>query len=100
MQATKAKIYSLDGNLWHLSHEGGALEDPWHEPPEDAYEPDRPPEQAPDTPAYVTLGFEEGWPVSLDGSDWTGGARAERSTPSAASTASAASTCWRTGWSG
>ena len=67
VQATAAKIYSLDGNLWHLSHEGGALEDPWHEPPEDAYSLTVSPEQAPDTPAYLTLGFEEGWPVSLDG---------------------------------
>ncbi|MDF2761258.1 MAG: argininosuccinate synthase [Thermomicrobiales bacterium] len=67
VQATTAKIYSLDGNFWHLSHEGGALEDPWHEPPEDAYSLTVSPEQAPDTPAYLTLGFEEGWPVSLDG---------------------------------
>ncbi len=67
VQATTAKIYSLDGNLWHLSHEGGALEDPWNEPPDDAYSLTVAPEQAPDTPAYLTLGFEEGWPVSLDG---------------------------------
>jgi argininosuccinate synthase len=67
VQATTAKIYSLDGNLWHLSHEGGALEDPWTEPPEDAYSLTVSPEQAPDTPAYLTLGFEEGWPVSVDG---------------------------------
>jgi argininosuccinate synthase len=67
VQATAAKIYSLDGNLWHLSHEGGALEDPWTEPPEDAYSLTVSPEQAPDTPAYLTLGFEEGWPVSVDG---------------------------------
>jgi argininosuccinate synthase len=67
VQATSAKIYSLDGNLWHLSHEGGILEDPWAEPPEDAYELTVSPEEAPDTPAYVTIGFEEGWPVSLDG---------------------------------
>jgi argininosuccinate synthase len=67
VQATTAKIYSLDGNLWHLSHEGGALEDPWNEPPEDAYSLSVAPEQAPDTPAYLTLEFEEGWPVSLDG---------------------------------
>jgi argininosuccinate synthase len=67
VQATTDKIYSLDGNLWHLSHEGGTLEDPWQEPPEDAYSLTVSPEQAPDTPAYLTLGFEEGWPVSLDG---------------------------------
>ena len=67
VQATAAKIYSLDGNLWHLSHEGGILEDPWAEPPEDAYGLTVSPEEAPDTPAYVTIGFEEGWPVSIDG---------------------------------
>jgi argininosuccinate synthase len=67
VQATTDKIYSLDGNLWHLSHEGGTLEDPWQEPPEDAYSLTVSPEQAPDTPAYLTLGFEEGWPISLDG---------------------------------
>lgn len=67
VQATKAKIYSLDGNLWHLSHEGGALEDPWNEPPDDAYGLTVAPEQAPDTPGYVTITFEEGWPVAIDG---------------------------------
>jgi argininosuccinate synthase len=67
VQATAAKIYSLDGNLWHLSHEGGILEDPWAEPPEDAFGLTVSPEEAPDTPVYVTIGFEEGWPVSIDG---------------------------------
>src|SRR5579884_542447 len=65
--ATKAKPYSLDGNLWHLSHEGGVIEDPWTEPPADAYEMTAAPEDAPDTPAYVTISFEQGWPVALDG---------------------------------
>ena len=65
--ATAAKIYSLDGNLWHLSHEGGALEDPWNEPPADAYGLTVAPEEAPDTPAYVVVSFEQGWPVALDG---------------------------------
>jgi argininosuccinate synthase len=65
--ATKAKIYSLDGNLWHLSHEGGALEDPWNEPPDDAYGLSVRPEDAPDQPAYVTISFEQGTPVALDG---------------------------------
>lgn len=65
--ATKAKIYSIDGNLWHLSHEGGILEDPWMEAPEDAFGWTVSPEQAPNQPAYVTIGFEQGWPVSVDG---------------------------------
>ncbi|MCC6315446.1 MAG: argininosuccinate synthase [Thermomicrobiales bacterium] len=67
VQATAAKIYSLDGNLWHLSHEGGILEDPWAEPPADAYGLSVAPEDAPDRPAYVTIGFDRGTPVTLDG---------------------------------
>jgi argininosuccinate synthase len=67
VEATKAKIYSVDGNLWHLSHEGGALEDPWNEPPEDAFDLTVSPETAPDTPGYVTISFDEGWPVAIDG---------------------------------
>ncbi len=65
--ASKTKIYSVDGNLWHLSHEGGPIEDPWNEPPTDAYDLTVAPEDAPDAPEYVTVGFEEGWPVSLNG---------------------------------
>jgi len=65
--ATTAKIYSLDGNLWHLSHEGGLLEDPWQEPPADAFGLTVAPEEAPDEPADVTISFEEGWPVAVDG---------------------------------
>ncbi len=65
--ATTEKIYSLDGNLWHLSHEGGALEDPWTEPPADAYGLTVAPEHAPDQPAYVEISFERGWPVAVDG---------------------------------
>ena len=65
--ATARKIYSRDRNIWHLSHEGGILEDPWAEPEEDMYELTRPPEAAPDQPAYVTIGFEQGTPVSVDG---------------------------------
>ncbi len=67
VQATKAKIYSIDGNLWHLSHEGGVLEDPWQEPPADAFGYTVAPEEAPDTPEYVEIGFEEGWPVAVNG---------------------------------
>jgi argininosuccinate synthase len=65
--ATKAKIYSIDGNLWHLSHEGGAIEDPWNEPPADAYGLTVDPAAAPDQADYVTITFEEGWPVAVDG---------------------------------
>ncbi|MGH2561081.1 MAG: argininosuccinate synthase, partial [Thermomicrobiales bacterium] len=65
--ATKSKIYSLDGNLWHLSHEGGILEDPWSEAPADAFGLTVAPEEAPDTPEYVTVSFERGWPVAVNG---------------------------------
>src|SRR5690348_203316 len=67
VEATKAKIYSLDGNLWHLSHEGGVIEDPWHEPPVDAYGLTVSPQEAPDQPEYVTISFEGGIPVAVDG---------------------------------
>ena len=65
--ATKAKIYSEDRNLWHLSHEGGILENPWTEPEESMYALTVAPERAPDTPQYVEIEFETGTPVSVDG---------------------------------
>ena len=65
--ATAQKPYSEDRNLWHISHEGGVLEDPWHEAPADLFALTRNPQDAPDTPAVVTIGFERGEPVSLDG---------------------------------
>lgn len=63
---TKKSIYSRDHNLWHLSHEGGPLEDPWKEPPADMYQLTTAPEEAPDQPTYVEIGFECGTPVSVD----------------------------------
>lgn len=65
--ATEKKIYSRDRNLFHLSHEGGLLEDPWNEPEEDMFQISASPENAPDEPAYVEVGFEKGVPVSVDG---------------------------------
>jgi len=65
--ATAAKIYSLDGNLWHLSHEGGVIEQPWEEPPGDAYGLSVAPADAPDEAEYVTISFEAGSPVAVDG---------------------------------
>jgi len=65
--ASREKIYSEDRNLWHLSHEGGVLEDPWNEPEERMYTLTVSPENAPDQPQYVEIGFERGIPVSLDG---------------------------------
>ncbi|MHB0875921.1 MAG: argininosuccinate synthase [Anaerolineae bacterium] len=67
VSATAKKIYSRDGNLWHLSHEGGILEDPWQEPEEDMFMESVSPEAAPDRPEYLTLDFEKGMPVAIDG---------------------------------
>jgi argininosuccinate synthase len=65
--ATLKSIYSRDRNIWHISHEGGVLEDPWNEPEEDMYTLSISPESAPDEPEYVEIGFEQGVPVSVDG---------------------------------
>lgn len=64
---TKDRPYSMDRNLWHLSHEGADLEDPWNEPREDMLVMITPPHKAPDKPTYVTIDFERGIPVRLDG---------------------------------
>src|SRR5437660_9165244 len=64
--ATAEKPYSTDRNLWHCSHEGGILEDPSREAPEHIFVMTRHPTQAPDEPVVVTIGFEEGNPVSVD----------------------------------
>ncbi len=65
---TKENNYSKDENLWHLSHEGMDLEDPWNEPDLDKIlELMVSPEKAPDTPTYVTFKFENGIPVEVDG---------------------------------
>lgn len=65
--ASATKIYSRDRNLWHISHEGGAIEDPWNPPPEDAWMLTASPADAPDEPAEVEVGFASGRPVSLNG---------------------------------
>jgi len=64
--ATKEKSYSIDQNLFHISYEGGILEDPWQEPPSDMYTMAVPPEKAPDKPEYVTIAYEKGNPVTLN----------------------------------
>jgi len=64
---TSASPYSIDENLWGRSIECGVLEDPWCEPPEDAFIWTSGPDQCPDSPTYVEIGFEAGVPVSLDG---------------------------------
>jgi argininosuccinate synthase len=64
---TKEKIYSEDRNIWHISHEGGELEDPANEPRDRVFTISNPAHKAPDTAAYVELRFEQGYPVALDG---------------------------------
>ncbi len=65
---TKEDNYSMDRNIWHLSHEGMDLEDPANEPQYDKLlKLMVSPEEAPDTPTYVTIDFEEGVPVAIDG---------------------------------
>ena len=64
--ATKEKPYSIDRNLFHISYEGGILEDPWQEPPSDMYTMIVQPEKAPDKPLYVEISYEEGNPVALN----------------------------------
>ena len=67
VDVTKTKIYSRDRNLWHISHEGGELEDPANAPSDGVWMLTRSPKAAPDKPAEVTLGFEKGTPISLNG---------------------------------
>jgi len=59
--------YSMDANLLHISYEGGELEDPWFEAQDDMWQRSVSPEQAPDKPTYLELGFENGDIVSIDG---------------------------------
>lgn len=70
--ASKTKIYSRDRNLWHISHEGGALEDPWNPPPDDIWVMTADPRRAPDQPEEVAIGFRSGFPRSLNGKEMPG----------------------------
>jgi len=67
IDVTRKSPYSLDRNIWGISIECGALEDPWKEPPGDAYRMTVDPKKAPAKPAYVEIGFEQGAPVRIDG---------------------------------
>jgi len=64
---TVEKIYSRDENIWHISHEGGNLENPWNEHKPDIHVLSKTPEDAPDEPSYVEIEFEAGIPVAVDG---------------------------------
>jgi argininosuccinate synthase len=64
---TEKSIYSRDRNLWHISHEGGILEDPWLEPEKAMYQLSVDPEDAPNQPEYVEIDFQEGLPKRING---------------------------------
>ena len=67
ISASTTKIYSRDRNIWHISHEGGALEDPANAAPADIWMLTKSPAEAPNQPGEVTIGFEKGVPISVDG---------------------------------
>ena len=70
--ASKKKIYSEDGNIWHLSHEGGDLESPWNAPDSSIFAISRAPEDAPDRSGRVTIEFAQGTPVAVNGKEMGG----------------------------
>lgn len=76
--ASARKEYSRDRNLWHISHEGGALEDPWNAPPEDAWVMTASIRDTPDEAQDVMITFERGRPVAVDGSPLAGHELIER----------------------
>ena len=65
--ATENKTYSMDRNIWHLSHEGSDLEDPWNAPKNEMFLISKAPEDAPDKPEVITIDFEKGIPVAVNG---------------------------------
>lgn len=69
--ATKEKPYSTDRNIFHISYEGGILEDPWAEPPADMYTMMTSPEKAPDKPECIEISYKGGNPVALNGMNMT-----------------------------
>ncbi|AEH44438.1 argininosuccinate synthase [Thermodesulfatator indicus DSM 15286] len=75
---TKEKPYSIDANLFHTSYEGGILEDPWQEPPDDMFQMTVSPEKAKDEPEYLEIYFEEGEPRAINGEELTPAALLEK----------------------
>jgi len=82
--ATHTKIFSRDRNIWHLSHEGGVLEDPNTPPPDDLFQLTTNPAEAPDRPEQVTIGFRCGTPESVNGEPLDAVARQGRDRQAAA----------------
>ena len=75
---TVSSPYSIDENLWGRSIECGVLEDPWVEPPEEVFTWTKSPDEAPNSPGYVEIGFEQGIPVAIDGQKMGGVALIQR----------------------
>ena len=71
IDVTKKNPYSLDENIWGVSIECGSLEDPWSEPPEDAYKMTKDPKKAPNKPKYVEIEFKNGIPIKLNGKKYS-----------------------------
>jgi len=72
IEQSKKKIYSRDRNLWHISHEGADLEDPWNGPKDDIFVMSQPVAKTPNKPNYVEIGFKQGVPVKLNGKNIDG----------------------------
>ncbi len=90
------RIYSQDRNLWHLSNEGGPLEDPWNEPPKDMFEWTTDPTDAPDEAEYVEIYFRRGVPERVNGvARWACGAGARSQHDWGQTWRRAASILWR-----
>ncbi|WP_319562763.1 argininosuccinate synthase [Marispirochaeta sp.] len=64
---SKQNIYSRDWNIWHMSHEGGDLEDPWNRPKDEMFQLTKSPKEAPDKETEITIDFEKGFPVGING---------------------------------
>lgn len=75
---TREHPYSMDRNIWHLSHEGSDLEDPWFTPDDSIYLMTVPPEKAPDKPTYVEIYFEKGVPKKVNGVEYKPDALVEK----------------------
>jgi len=67
IRQSSGSIYSRDRNIWHMSHEGADLENPWNEPGDGVFLLTVGPEEAPDEPLYLSIEFEQGMPVAIDG---------------------------------
>ncbi len=68
----KKNIYSRDWNIWHMSHEGGDLEDPWNRPKEEMFQLTKSPKDAPDAETEITIDFEKSFPVAINGKKMKG----------------------------